>query len=81
MSIYYSWGSFKGEVEADQSQEFIRRPVAAKARIQSHVSPHGICMDNVAMRQIFLLAVRFPAVSIISPMLHAHSFIIDILQS
>ena len=77
----YLWGRFKGENEADQSQEFIRRPIAAKATIRSHINPRGTCMDKAAMKQNFLLAAGFPAVSIISPMLHTHSFITDVLQS
>jgi hypothetical protein len=61
--------------------EFISRPVAAKDRIRSHISPRGIFMDKVAVRQIFLLAFQFPAVSIISPLLDTNTYITDVLQS
>jgi hypothetical protein len=43
------------------AQAVSRRPVTTEARVRSQVSPLRVVVDNVALGQVLLPALRFPS--------------------
>jgi hypothetical protein len=58
------------------AQEFLRRPLTAALRVQSHYSPHGISDGHSGTATGFRSSalIRFVAVGIIPPVPHTDSF-------
>jgi len=59
------------------AQEFLRRPLTAALRVQSHYSPHGISDGHSGTATGFRSSalIRFVPVGIIPPVLHTDSFV------
>jgi len=55
------------------AQEVKRRPLTAEVRLQTRPVYVVFVVERVIVGQVFNRAFRFSTVSIITPMLHAHS--------
>jgi len=65
---------FNHTVDRAVTQEVRRRPLTAEVRLQTRPVYVVFVVDRVIVGQVFIRAFRFSTVSIITPVLHAHSF-------